>query len=309
VGAQFGEDAAVIDVHGTYLALALDPVTLSTEPGRLAVEVNANDIAVMGGVPRWLLAAVLLPLGSRDAEARAVFEQLQASCARLGVSLIGGHTEITSSVVHPVVAGCMIGEVAPDRLVRSSGAQPGDALILAGAIAVEGTAILGREFDQLLLDLGVPPQLVRDGSELLEHQGISILPSVQAMFSAVVPHAMHDPTEGGVISAVRELATASQLGVRVRSEAIPILPACQGICDALGLDPLGLLASGSLLAAVDSEDAENVLQALAAQGIVSACIGAMVAAEKGMTLLRDGKAEPLPEFERDELARWLEKPA
>src|SRR5438270_11571684 len=72
VGAAVGEDAAVLDVGGRYLVLAADPVTLSGQPGRFAVQINANDIAVMGAEPRWLLAIVLLPVGSDELVARQV---------------------------------------------------------------------------------------------------------------------------------------------------------------------------------------------------------------------------------------------
>jgi hydrogenase maturation factor len=101
--------------------VASDPVTLSAEPGSYAVQVNANDIAVMGAEPRWLLASVLLPRGSEEGMARSVMAGLTGGCGALGVALVGGHTEVTPAVTRPVVAATMIGLVAPDELVTSSG--------------------------------------------------------------------------------------------------------------------------------------------------------------------------------------------
>ena len=306
VGARYGEDAAVVKVGEHYLVMALDPVTLSREPGRIAVQVNANDVAVMGAEPRWLLAAIILPPGSTAAGAQAVLEQLRQGCAGLGVVLIGGHTEISPSVTQPVVAACMIGEVAADQLVTSSGARPGDSVLLAGPIAVEGTGILAGEYAPVLRARGVPERLIEEGAALLDDPGISVMPAVRALMASIRPRAMHDLTEGGLLSTLRELATASGAGLRIEAERIPVLPVCQAVCAALDLDPLGLLASGSLLAALAPDHGQAAQEVLADAGIASAVIGRIVPAADGMTLVRAGIEEPLPEVERDELARWVD---
>ena len=307
VGAQYGEDAAVVEVGGHYLIIALDPVTLSAAPGRIAVQINANDIAVMGAEPRWLLAAVLFPTGSTAGEARGVLDDLRQSCSELGIGLIGGHTEITPVVTQPVVAACMIGEVARERLVVSSGARAGDALLLAGPIAVEGTGILCREYSEALRARGVPEDQIRSGARLLDRPGISVLAATRAILSATLPHAMHDPTEGGLLSALREMVVASDAGVRLDADAIPIIPACRAVCDALELEPLGLLASGSLLAAVSQSEVQAAREALADAGIDSADIGRILPLSAGMVMVRKGVDAPLLEIARDELARWVEQ--
>lgn len=305
VGARPGEDAAVIEVDGLYLVIASDPVTLSHEPGALAVQVNANDIAVMGAEPRWLLASILLPTSSTRDTAERVMTGLRQGCQVLNVALIGGHTEITSSVTQVVVAATMIGDVQPDRLVTSSGAQPGDALLLAGAVAVEGTAILAREHARELRARGVSEDVIREGAALLDRPGISVLPAARALTEAVLPHAMHDPTEGGLLSAVREMALASGVGIRLDAERVPVHWACDAISRALELDPLGLLASGSLLAAVHPSDLALALQALRGEGILAEAIGEMQPEAEGLVLRRGRREEALPAVERDELARFL----
>jgi hydrogenase maturation factor len=304
VGAAVGEDAAVLDVGGRYLVLASDPVTLSAEPGSYAVQINANDIAVMGAEPRWLLATILLPPGSDEAQARQVMADLVEGCRSLGIALIGGHTEITPSVTRPVVAATMVGEVAPDRLVRSSGARPGDVLLLAGPVAIEGTAILAAEFGDELRARGVPESVIDEGRCLLCDPGISVLPAVRALTSAVLPHAMHDPTEGGLLAAVRELAIASGCGVRLGADRVPILPACRAICEVLDLNPLGLLASGSLLAAVRPSDVDAAVRALAGAAIEACVIGEVLTPDREPCLSAAGCIRPLAPIEQDELARW-----
>lgn len=307
VGAGIGEDAAVLDVGGRYLVLASDPVTLSAQPGRFAVQINANDIAVMGAEPRWLLATVLLPAGSDEAAARQLMDELLSFCTAIGVSLIGGHTEITSSVLRPVVAATMVGEVRPDRLVRSSGARPGDALLLARPVAIEGTAILAGEFAAELRARGVDNATIEAGGRLARDLDISVLPAARALLSATLPHAMHDPTEGGVLGAARELAVASQTGLRIDAGRVPVLPACRAICEALELDPLYLLASGSLLAAIDPADVSRARAALESARIEHAVIGEFMEADTGVILAGDGREERVLTVPRDELARWLEQ--
>ena len=108
-------------------------------------ELNANDIAVMGAQPRYFLATILLPDGSSESDAESVFDQINDACRAIDVTLIGGHTEITPSVTSVVVSGCMLGEADEGSLITSAGARVGDAVILAGGIAVEGTTILARD--------------------------------------------------------------------------------------------------------------------------------------------------------------------
>lgn len=306
VGARYGEDAAVLDLGDRYLVLAMDPVTLSLEPGRVAVQINANDVAVMGATPRWMLATVLLPPTATAGDASRIVEQLAEGCQTLEVSLIGGHTEITAGVTQPVVAACMVGDVTPDRLVTSSGAREEDAVVLAGPLAVEGTGILSREFADDLTAAGVPAGVIAQGARLLDVPGISVLAAVRVLLAAVHPHALHDPTEGGLIGALCEMAAASELGVRLDADAVPILPACTAICEALTIDPLRLLASGAVLAAMSPEDARHAVDALHAVGIEGARIGSFVSQQAGMTMVRHGVVEPLPKVTRDELSRWIE---
>lgn len=307
VGAAPGEDAAVLEIPGhldRYLVAASDPVTLSDRPGEFAVQVNANDIAVMGAEPRWLLASILLPPGSQEEDVRSVMDGLSAGCEGLGVALVGGHTEITAAVSRPIVVATMIGLVSPDDLVTSAGGQPGDTLLLAGPIAIEGTAILAGEYGDLLRERGVDGETLGRAARLLTDPGISVLHAVRAITGESRPHAMHDPTEGGLLSAARELAMASGTGLRLDADRVPVLPATAAICGALKLDPLGLLASGSLLAALYPGAVPDVIATLRKAGVESAVVGELRPPEEGMLQIRDGREQPLPVVERDELARW-----
>jgi hydrogenase maturation factor len=139
VGPRMGEDAAVFDFGDRYLVAKTDPITFATsEIGWYAVNVNANDVAVMGAQPRWFLATVLLPVGQATPQlAEAIFSQMVDACAALGVSLAGGHTEITVNLDRPIISGTMLGEVLPGKLITTAGARPGDA-VMPPPMPIEG---------------------------------------------------------------------------------------------------------------------------------------------------------------------------
>jgi len=208
--------------------------------------------------------------------------------------------------VRPVVVGCMLGEVAKDRLVRASGAKEGDALFLAGAIAIEGTALLAREAYETLRERGLSEEFLGRAQNFLFDPGISVVRAARRACEAAEIHAMHDPTEGGLATGIMEMAKGANLGIRVEARSIPVLPECEVICQTLGLDPLGLIASGSLLLAVAPPQLQDVQEALARETIPGACIGTFIEAGQGLQWLTEKGMEPFPTFARDEVARALD---
>ena len=306
LGPKIGEDAALIDMGDRYLVAKTDPVTFAADNlGEYLVQVNANDLAVMGATPRWLMVTLLLPEGSRPEAARAVFDQLRRACAALGVSLIGGHTEITPGTPRPIAVGAMLGEVAKEGAVFTSGAQPGDAVVLTKGYAIEGTAILARESADALRAAGLDDGVIERAARLLFEPGISVVRDAAAARAAVRVHSMHDPTEGGLATALREMCEAAHVGAVVESAALPLLPECEAVCAALGLDPLGLIASGALLAAVAPGEAASLVAALEHEGIPARVIGRLTDHAEGMRLRTPEGERDLPAFDRDELARFL----
>jgi len=310
MGAALGEDAAALDMAGGpgLLVAAADPITFPTDrPGWYAVQINANDVAAMGAVPRWFLATILLPPSATLDLAETLMAQISDACAALGVSVVGGHTEVTLGLTRPLICGCMLGEVAPDRLVGSGGAQPGDTVLLLGGVGVEGTALLAQEAALALAAAGLTDQELRRAAGFLADPGISVVAAAQAVCAVSRPHALHDVTEGGVATGLRELASSSGVGLLVHAAALPIAPQTLRICATLGLHPWGLLGSGALLAAIAPHDAPAVLAQAQRQGIACAAIGAVTPADHGLVVrAADGTNAPLPTFERDEVARYLE---
>ena len=305
VGPRVGEDAALIDFGDRYLVAKTDPITFATDLiGWYMVNVNANDVAVMGATPKWLLATILLPEGVSESQVSDVFQQIRSASAELGVALVGGHTEITVGLDRPIAVGAMLGEVDKDRAVLSSGVRPGDAVILTKGIALEGASILAREARDRLTELGIDADLLESAASLLFDPGISVVADARIACSAADVHAMHDPTEGGLSGGLYELAAAG-VGLEIDERAIPVMPECTRICESLGLDPLGLIASGSLLAAVDPNDAPTVVNSLRNGGIESRVIGRANDRAGEVTLRTTSGVVDFPRFERDELARYF----
>ncbi len=305
VGPRAGEDAAVFDFGDRYLVAKTDPITFATsEIGWYAVNVNANDVAVMGARPRWFLATVLLPAGQATAElAEEIFAQISDACAALGVSLAGGHTEITVNLDRPIVSGTMLGEVAPDRLLTTAGARPGDAVLLVKPVPIEGTALIALERAEILRQRGYSPDFIARVQGYLREPGISVVaPALLAAETAEV-HAMHDPTEGGVMTGLLEMARAAGAGMRVDLDAIPVLDESAALCREFGLDPLGTIASGAILVAVAPGDAGRLADVLSRAGYPTALIGQITPAEAGLVAARAGLSVPWPMFATDEITK------
>ena len=306
LGARAGEDAALIDFGDRYLVAKTDPITFATDLiGWYMVQVNANDIAVMGGTPRWLMTTLLLSDNTSEREVERIFTQVREACDTLNITLIGGHTEITYDLPRPVAVGAMLGEVSKERAVLTSGARPGDSIVLTKAIAVEGTSILAREAADVLLERGLTQGAIDRAKDFLFSPGISVLPEAVIACDTVDVHAMHDPTEGGLSGGLVEMAAGANVGLLIDMEAVPVLPECREICDALGLDPLGLIASGSLLAALPSGEVEALKLALVREGIAAHEIGTVTESAEGLRVRSEGETRDLPTFPRDELARWF----
>jgi hydrogenase maturation factor len=304
VGPAIGEDAAAIDIGDRYLLLKTDPITFVAEDiGTYTVRINANDIATMGGKPMWLLTSILLPEKRTTTEVvEEIFRQLSVACKEMGVSLCGGHTEITSGIDRVIVVGAMIGEVRKDGLITTGGARAGDDIILTKAIAIEGTSVIARRKGKEL-EAAFGLGFVQQCRGFIERPGISILKDAEIAGRYGEIHSMHDPTEGGVATGLYEVARAADVGLIVEEECIPVYPECQTLCMHYGLAPLGLIASGSLLIAVNSRDTEKVLEALNRNGVRATKIGKIMPKEHGLKIRRGNEVSELPVFDRDEITR------
>ncbi|MBN2569593.1 MAG: AIR synthase family protein [Deltaproteobacteria bacterium] len=305
IGSGIGEDAAVIDMKDRYLIAKTDPITGATdEIGYYVVNINANDIVSMGGSPLWFLATILLPEASGERNLELIFSQISKSCEALGIVYCGGHTEVTKAVTTPVVIGQMLGEVKKTDLKPTSAARVGDDLIITKSAAIEATSLIAREKEKEL-KVKFPEDLIERAKNFLFDPGISVVHDASVLKGLNEVHALHDPTEGGVTTGIFEMAQASNLGVEVFHDAIPVREETMVLCDFYNINPLGTFASGALLISISPSATDSVIERLSLEGIPAARIGVMVSLEKGRTLIKGVKALPLPVYHQDELSKIL----
>jgi hydrogenase maturation factor len=235
---------------------------------------------------------------------RETLRSLQNRAREYGLVLCGGHTEITDAVTRPVVSAFVAGTVARSKLIDKRSMRAGDIVLLTKRLAIEGTAVLARNFPQVLCRRGVPPGEIARCQNLLNDPGISIVreAKIAANFRAV--SGMHDVTEGGVAAALEELSSAGGHKLRIHKHLIPIRRETRLLARKLDLDPLGLIGSGTLLVACRPQAVTYLKRAIERQGIEATIIGEVL--DKGFgieAVSRGGRKARWPKFQVDELAR------
>jgi hydrogenase expression/formation protein HypE len=234
----------------------------------------------------------------------AIFEQIYMACRQIGVSVIGGHSEVTYGLSRALAVGTMIGEITSGHPLLPQHIEPEDVLILAGQVPVEAGAILALELpDRLAQDFSL--REIEKLAGALHDPGISVLSAARAAQAGGTVHAMHDPTEGGLYTGVWEMAIASGLRLEVDLSAAPVLPLAGRACRLLGIDPLGAIASGALLIAAPPQAGAGILRQLQAEGIQATSIGRFLPGEAGVVRRTPGAdgSQAVPYPQQDELAR------
>ena len=306
MGSKIGEDAAVIDMGDKYLVAKTDPITFATdEIGYYAVNINVNDVVCTGARPKWFQSTILLPeKGTDEVLVRKIFKSIHDTCKSMEISVIGGHTEVTSGLDRPIVVGSLLGEVEKESLVSTSGVKPGDALILTKGIFIEGPSIIGREKEQYLIKKGLTPEFVETCKNYLYDPGISVLKEALLASEHFKINAMHDPTEGGLLTGVAEMAIASDTGVLLLEEEITILPEPIELSKIFQLNPLNTISSGSLLIAIEQKEVPNLIDLLKKNGIMAFNIGQFEPKMNGLVMKdKNGQKKNLIYSETDEITK------
>jgi len=300
VGPKIGEDAAVIDFKDRALVVHSDPITGAIENiGWLAVNVCANDIATRGVRPRWILIVMLLPQDVSSAQLKQITSQIDEAAKELGIAVIGGHSEFTVGIKRPILVATAMGEAEKGKFVSSSGAKVGDRIVVTKGAAIEGTAILSTELADVL-EAKVDRAVVRRAQKFVRM--ISVVEDALTATEVGGVHAMHDATEGGIAGCLQEIAWASNVGVVVHEERIPVHEETRAICDALNVDPLKTISSGALVISAHPEKAEEIVVALKKKGIQASVIGKTVDEKEGLYILRrDGTKLDLSKPVKEEL--------
>ncbi|MEM2876361.1 MAG: AIR synthase family protein [Candidatus Bathyarchaeia archaeon] len=305
LGQMVGGDAAIINLGEKKLILKADPITGAVkELGWLAVAIPSNDVATVGGKPQWLLPVLIMPT-SEDAEsARDIMSQIDKAAKRLGIAIVGGHTEFISGIDHPLVCS-LVAAVTSGRLLSASGAEPGNMIVLTKGVAIEATGIIASDLSEEV-EAAFGREFLATVAKFIEE--VCIVPEALEAASIDGVTAMHDPTEGGILTALHELAEASRTGLVVYRNRIFISEEARKICQHFGIDPLGSLSSGALLITVKEESVGTLLKSMWRLGVKAEVIGEVKDEEFGRKMiLEDGRVVDIPLPERDELWKIFEK--
>jgi hydrogenase expression/formation protein HypE len=306
IGPGTGLDGAVVDVGDKSLITSIDPITGALERiGWLAVNINANDVATFGVRPAYFSSCILLPENSYEKTVKEICTQIDLGARQIGLAVIGGHSEITPRLPFPIVVGCCMGISEKGRYVTSQNAEAGNRLILTKSVGIEGTAILSSDrFSQL--SRSISKETLERAQDL--SKSISIVEEAILAYNTGHVTAMHDPTEGGVAGGIHELCDASNLGFKVLEERLSISEETLQVCNFFGIDPLQLVASGSLLISVDDHHADDVMDMLTKNQIAANIIGELHRSPRKRQIVRkDGTIEALPRPQSDHLWQALKQ--
>ena len=275
LGPEIGEDCAAVSFGDYACILSTDPITGAEKgAGTLAIHISCNDIASSGVKPIAIMITLLAPPDTKKEEIDRVMKEAGEAASELGVEIIGGHTEITAAVNKMVISTTALGKAEKDKVITTKGAKVGDDLVMTKWAGLEGTSIIASDKEEELKEI-LTPEEIEEAQELIKY--ISVVPE-GVLAGEFGVNSMHDVTEGGIFGAVWEVAEVSGTGVEIYSDAIPIKEVTKKICDHYGLDPYGLIASGTMIITCNKGDA--FVEVLEKNGIKATVIGKIIEKER-----------------------------
>jgi hydrogenase expression/formation protein HypE len=302
LGPTAGIDGAILDFGSKNAIVSMDPITGAVERiGWEAINVNANDVATFGVEPAFFFSCIMLPENADSKIIETISTQMHNAAKELGIAIVGGHCESTPGLANPIVVGCIMGLTEKGKYVTAAGARAGDKLILTKSAGIEGTAILASDREVQLAKIFSPAIL--ESAKRFYNQ-IGIVKDALTAYRVGGVHAMHDPTEGGILNGIHEMADAAGLGARVFEEKISVEPETAKICRFYEIDPLQLISSGALLIAADPQAADKIIDALCQEHIYADVIGEFNPnSNKRLLMRKDDSAEILQRPASDHL--WI----
>lgn len=269
LGPAVGEDCSVIGLEkDEVIVMSTDPITGTVQDiGTLAVHITANDIASSGAEVIGIMLSVLLPEMTAEAELRSLMHDVEAVCEQLQIEILGGHTEVTKAVNQPIVTVTGIGKMKRADMIKTSGAKPGQEIVMTKWAGLEGTAILAKAREQELLTK-YSAGFISGAQRMMDD--ISVVPESKIAREVGVT-SMHDVTEGGIFGALWEIGAASKIGLEVDLQKIQLRQETVEICEFFDLNPYMLISSGCML--IVTGNANLLVDRLKEEGIAAAVIG------------------------------------
>ncbi len=291
IGPRIGVDAALLQIDNTRIVFKSDPIVgASHRIGQLAINVVSNDVACMGAKPIAVTLVILLPEDSDTKTVEEIMKEADNASKAIGVAIVGGHTEIASGLRNrpPIIIASAIGVPISKSIISASNAAPGDYIIMTKTAGLEGTAIIAETLQERLSKI-LDNTTIKRAQDMINHT--SILKEALTLAERELVSAMHDPTDGGILEGLYEMAKASDTGLIVYEEKIPVAKETKIICDLLKIDPLKLISSGVLLAAVKPEKIDDAVNTLNKIGIQASIIGYFTTRHEGIRIIRKNNEE------------------
>ena len=273
----FGERWLVLTTDAHVVAPLFFP---GGDIGRLAVCGVVNDLAMMGACDALALtSSVIVEEGFEIERLARVHASMQLACAQAGTRIVSGDTKVMHKGELDGLVLSTSGIGVAERVVRDSGLQPGDAIVVTGTLGDHGLAVLSARHG-----LGLEGELRSDVAPL---NGL-VRAALRAAGNAL--HTMKDPTRGGVTGALSEMADKARVAVLLDESALPLSAPARAAAELLGIDPLSVANEGKALIGVHPGALDALLTALRAHplGERAACIGRVAEGPAGTVLLDTG---------------------
>ena len=268
-GPGVGRDCAALQLgEDEIFVMSADPITgTSKDIGSHCIHVTANDLAAAGAQPVAVMVTAMLPPRTEEKELQKIMEDMENTCEKLDMEVIGGHTEVTDVVNRPVLSVTGVGKMKRQDALFEKKLEAGQDLVVTKWIGLEGTSIVAKEKEQELRKVFSDP-FVRTAQEF--DQYLSVIPESKIAMEHGV-RVMHDVTEGGIFGALWEMAEGAGVGLEIDLKKIPIRQETIEVCEQFGLNPYVLMSSGSML--IGTEHGEILVRHLQEAGISAAVVG------------------------------------
>lgn len=302
LGAKVGEDNAIVDFGDEVCIMSTDPITGTTKNiGRLAIHISCNDVASSGAEPIGVLLTILAPPSITKEDIEDIMKEASEASVELNVEIMGGHTEITDAVNRVVISTTVIGKQSKDKMIDSKKVKAGDKIFVTKYIGIEGTSIIAEELEGYLKDK-IDQVKIEEAKKM--HSLISVAKE-GVICGEIGVNYMHDITEGGILGAVWEAAKATDKGVIIYEDKIPIKDVTKEISDILNINPYRLISSGSMLIIADKEKANVLESKLKEENIPVTAIGEVI--EEGIMIQKKDGLESIDPPESDELYKAISR--
>ncbi|MBK6263915.1 AIR synthase [Marivirga sp. S37H4] len=307
VGAQFGVDVSVVDLPGgMVMAATSDPLSLIPSLGLeesawLSVHLMANDMATTGFAPMYAQFVLNLPATFSKADFEVYWNYIHVFCADMGTAITGGHTGFIEGQNSTIAGGGTFSTIAPkSQILTSILARPGNTILVTKQCATSSAAILAMSFPETVKNkLG--NESFQKASELF-YETSSLK---EALVAVGTEHqhtditAMHDVTEGGVLGAIYEMASASGCGALIHNNKLPMGHTQNEVCSFFELDPRHCVGAGSMIITCEKGTDSAVIARLKKEGIACSAVGEIQEKEQGIHIIEDGEQKKLIYMEED----------